>query len=111
MSSSQRQATKRYRERRRKRGLKRLEVQVPADEVQVIRRAAAILRDQADDAKRLRFLLGFSPELRHAKTALDAFSMPGPLSPDGEALWDDAMAQVQRDRTNPALGHLRDIDL
>jgi hypothetical protein len=38
-----------------------------------------------------------------ALTALDAFAMKEPLSPQGEALWDDAMAQVERDRKDPAL--------
>jgi hypothetical protein len=44
MTSAQQRATKRYRDRRRKSGLQRLEVQVPAAEADVIRKAAEILR-------------------------------------------------------------------
>jgi hypothetical protein len=111
MTSAQRRATKRYRERHRKRGLKRLEVQVPADEADVIRKAAAILHGQAEEAMRLRAHLGFNAESRHALTALDAFAMKEPLSPQGEALWEDAMAQVGHDRKDPVLSRLQDIDL
>ena len=111
MTSAQRRATKRYRERRNKRGLKRLEVQVPATESDVIRKAAAILRGQAEEAMRLRAHLGFNAEPRHALTALDAFAMKEPLSPQGEALWEDAMAQVGRNRKDPVLSRVRDIDL
>jgi hypothetical protein len=111
MTSAQRRATKRYRERHHKRGLKRLEVQVPAEEAAVIRKAAAILRNQAEEAMRLRAHLGFNAEPRQALAALDAFAMNEPLSPKGEALWEDAMAQVERDRKDPALSRLRDIDL
>jgi hypothetical protein len=111
MSNAQRRATKRYRERRRKRGLKRLEVQVPADGAAVIRKAAAILRDRTEEAKRLRVHLGFSAEPRLSMTALDAFAMREPLSPEGEKLWEEAMTQVEGDRKDPALGRLRGIDL
>ena len=111
MTSTQRQAIKRYRERRRKRGLKRLEVQVPAGEAAVIRKAAAILRDQAEDAARLRDHLGFEPRPGGVQSAFDIFAMTPSLSPEGEALWDEAMAQVERDRRNPALHRPRDVDL
>ena len=111
MTSAQRRATKRYRERHRKRGLKRLEVQVPADAADVIRKAAAILRGRAEEAMRLRAHLGLNAEPRQALTALDAFAMKEPLSAQGEALWEDAMAQVERDRKDPDLSRVRDIDL
>lgn len=111
MTSAQRRATKQYRERHRKRGLKRLEVQVPADEADVIRKAAAILRGQADEAMRLRAHLGFNAEARQALTALDAFAMKEPLSSQGEALWEDAMAQVERERKDSALNRPRKVDL
>jgi hypothetical protein len=108
-SKAQRIATKGYRERRRKRGLKRLEVQVPATEVAVIRKVAAILREQPNEATLLRQHLGFAP--RHVQSALDIFAMPEPLSTEGEALWDEAMAQVERERHDPALVRPRDVDL
>jgi hypothetical protein len=111
MTPAQRLAIKRYRENRRKRGLKRLEVQVPETEVAVIRKAAEILRDQATEAIRLRALLGFGPEPGGASSALDVFAMTEALSPEGEALWDEAMAQVERERRDPGLSRTRDIDL
>lgn len=102
-------ATKEYRERRRTRGLKRLEVQVPTTDVAVIRKVAAILREQPTEATRLRQHLGFAP--RHAQNALEIFAMPEPLSPEGEALWEEAMAQIERQRRDSTLSRLRDVDL
>jgi len=111
MTTAQQRATKQYRERRRKRGLQRIEVQVPTGEAAVIRRAAAILRDQAGEAMRLRVHLGFHSELDRAPTALDVFAMDEPLSAEAEALWDEAMAQVERERKDPSLNRPRDVDL
>ena len=111
MTTAQQRATKRYREHRRKHGLKRIEVQVPAGEAAVIRKAAAILRDQAGEAMRLRVHLGFRSELDRASTALDVFAMDEPLSAKAEALWDEAMAQVDRERKDPSLNRPRDVDL
>src|SRR5438046_2482581 len=106
---AQRLATSGYRERRRKRGLKRLEVQVPATEVAVIRKAAAILREQPTEAMLLRQHLGFAP--RRAQSALDMFAMPEPSSPEGEALWDEAMAQIERERRDPTRNRPRAVNL
>ena len=102
MSNAKRRATQRYRERRRKRGFKRLEVQVPAGEAEVIRKAAEILRGQAEAAMRLRVYLGFDPVLGRPPSALDIFAMDEPLSAAGEKLWDRAMARVERERRDPS---------
>lgn len=109
MTTAQRNATKRYRDRRRKRGFKRVEVLVPADSVEAIRTAAAILRDASGRAARLRRHLAARPE--GAQSAIDAFAMTEPLSASGEALWEEVMAQVERDRRNPALNRPRAVDL
>ena len=111
MTGAQRRATRRYRERRRKSGLKRLEVQVPARQVAVIRKAAAILREQPTEAMKLRAHLGFDPEPRKALSALDAFAMSESLSLQGEAMWEEIMTRIERDRKDPALNRLRDVDL
>ncbi len=111
MTTAQRRATKRYRERRRRSGLKRLEVQVPAQEAAVIRKAAAILRGQPEEAMWLRVHLGFAPEPGNALSALDAFAMKEALSPQGEALWKDVMRQIERDRKDPLLSRSRDVEL
>jgi hypothetical protein len=111
MANAQRRATKRYRERTRKRGLKRLEVRVPVADVPVIRKVAAILRDQPREATLLREHVGLSPSTSPAMSALDVFAMTEPLSPEGEALWDEAMAQVERERRDPLLNRARDVDL
>jgi hypothetical protein len=111
MTIAQRRATRRYRERRRRGGLKCLEVQVPAQEAAVIRKAAAILRGQPEEAMRLRVHLGFDPKARSELTALDAFAMKEPLSPQGEVLWEDVMRQIERDRTDPLLSRARDVEL
>ncbi len=109
--AAQRRATKRYRERRRKRGLKRLEVQVPIGEAMVIRRAAEILRGEAEAASRLRAHLGFDAEWGHPRTALDIFAMQEPLTAQAEALWDRAMAQIERARSDEAFNRLRNPEL
>jgi hypothetical protein len=111
MTQAQRKATGRYRDRRRKRGLRRLEVQVPAGEAAVLRKAAAILREQAGDAARLRSHLGFEPHSDQPKTALDIFVMDEPASPEADKLWDEAMQQVERERRDPGLNRSRDFDL
>lgn len=104
--TAQRQATRRYRERRRKSGLTRVEIQVPAAEIPVIRKAASLLRDQAEDAARLRQHLGFE-ERAMVKNALDIFAMNEPLSAGTEAVWEDAMRQVRQDRDDPSFNRVR----
>jgi hypothetical protein len=111
MMDARTKAVKSHRKRLRKRGFKRVEVQVPAGEAAVIRKAAAILRNPTEDAVRLRQHLGFGPEPGRALTALDIFAMPEPLSAEGEALWEEAMKQAERDRKDPRLNRLRDLDL
>ena len=98
MTPAQRRAIKRYRERRRKRGLRRVEVQVPARETAVIRKAAAILRDRAGEAMRLRVHLGLEAVPGQPPTALDVFVMERPVSAEAESRWNEAMAQVERER-------------
>lgn len=110
MTTAQRRATRRYRERRRKGGFARLEVQVPAAEVPVIRKAASLLRDQAEDAARLRRHLGFE-DSANTQSALDIFAMPESLPADAEALWEDAMLQVRRDRGDPQFNRARKTNL
>jgi len=83
-------AVKSHRMRQRRRGLKRVEVQVPAAEADVIRKVAAILRHPGDEAAQLRRQLGFDTEHRPAQTALDIFAMPESLSVAGERLWEQA---------------------
>ncbi len=100
-----------HRARLKKRGMKRLEVSVPAGEAAVIRRAASVLREQANEAARLRHVLGFARAPGRAANAIDLFAMPEPLSAAGEALWDDAMAQIENDRKDPALNRPRKFTL
>jgi hypothetical protein len=111
MTSAQQRATKRYRDRRRKSGLQRLEVQVPAAEADVIRKAAEILRAQAEEAKQLRAHLGLGAEPGGPKNALDIFAMVEPLPPAAERLWEQAMRQVERERKDASLHRPRDVNL
>ena len=111
MSDAQRQATKRYRARRGRQGLRRIEVQVPAGQAAVIRKAATVLRDSAEDAERLRKHLGFDLRPGRIQTAVDIFAMTEPPTPQAEALWDEAMAKVERDRKNRKLNRMRKLDL
>jgi hypothetical protein len=108
MSTAQRQATRRYRERRRKSGLTRLEVQVPAEAVPVIRKAASLLRDQTEGAAGLRRHLGFE-ESAPIQSALGIFAMND--GPYPKTLWNDAMAQVRRERRDPRHNRARRIKL
>lgn len=101
-------ALKAHRARLKRRGMKRLEVSVPAREAPAIRRAASILRGQSGEAARLRQILGFPG---HPASALDLFAMTTPLSAAGEALWDEIMEQVRRDRKKRALNRPRKIAL
>src|SRR5437588_10899345 len=110
MTTAQRQATRRYRERRRKSGLARLEVQVPPDAVPVIRKAASLLREQADEAESLRRHLGFE-DSAPAQSALDIFTMKDTPAAEADALWDAAAAQVRRDRRDPRFNRGRKIKL
>jgi len=104
-------ALKAHRARLKKRGMKRLEVSVPAREAPLIRRVAAILRGQPAEAARLRNALGFRREAGHPASAADMFAMTTPLSAEGEKLWDEAMTLVRRDRRDRALNRPRNIAL
>jgi len=103
-------ALKVHRARLKNRGMKRLEVCVPVGEAAVIRRAATVLREQTAEATRLRQLLGFSPQPGGGASAVDLFAMPEPSSPVDDALWDEAMAQIARDRKDSAINRLRKFD-
>jgi hypothetical protein len=111
MMDARTRAAKSHRTRLRRRGFKRVEVQVPAAEVEVIRRAASVLRHPTEEAAQLRRQLGFDTDRRQARTALDIFAMPEPLSAEGERLWEQTMKQVARDRKDRRLNRPRDIDL
>jgi hypothetical protein len=41
------------------------------------------------------------------QSALDIFAMNEPVSADVEAVWDDAMRQVQQDRVDPRFNRAR----
>jgi hypothetical protein len=104
-------ALKAHRARLKKSGIKRVEVSVPVREAAVIRKAAAVLREQAGEAMRLRQLLGFAPKAARAANGLELFAMTPPLSPAGEALWDAAMERIERDRKDFALNRSRKLAL
>lgn len=105
------EALKVHRARLKKRGMKRLEVCVPASEAAVIRRAATVLRERTAEATRLRQVLGFSPQPGGGASAVELFAMPELLSPDGEALWDTAMIQIERERKDSTLNRPRKLNL
>jgi hypothetical protein len=109
MMDARTKAVKSHRTRLRRRGFKRVEVQVPATEVEVIRKAALVLRRPSEEAAQLRRQLGFAVDRREARTALDVFAMPEPLSAEGERLWEQAMKQVARDREDRRLNRPRDL--
>jgi hypothetical protein len=94
-----------------RRGFKRVAVLVPATDVEAIRKAAAVLRRSTEEAAQLRRHLGFESARRQARTALDIFAMPEPLSAEGDRLWDRAMKQVARDRKDRRLNRPRDFGL
>jgi hypothetical protein len=104
-------AVKAHRARLKRRGMKRLEVSVPAREAAVIRHAASVLRGQSAEATRLRQVLGFSREAGHPASAPDLFAMTTALSAAGEALWDEAMGQVRRNRQDRTLNRARKVAL
>jgi len=87
--------------------MKRLEVYVPAGEAPVIRRAASVLRERTGEAVRLRQVLGFAREADGPPSAANIFAMPEAPSHVSERLWENAMAQIHRDRKDRRLGRLR----
>jgi len=103
-------ALKAHRARLKKRGMKRLEVCVPAVEAEVIRRAASVLRKQAAEAGLLRQVLGFAQTPGRVTTAVDLFALPEQSSTVDDAMWDEAMAQIARDRKDPAINRPRKFD-
>ena len=84
---------------------------MPAREAAVRRKAASVLREQTGEASRLRQVLGFPSERESAAGAVDLFAMPVALSPAGEALWNEAMAQIERDRKDSRLNRPRKLAL
>ncbi|HLH87915.1 MAG TPA: hypothetical protein VKX28_05605 [Xanthobacteraceae bacterium] len=98
-----------HRQRLRNRRLKRVEVQVPAREAEVIRKAAAMLRDRP----KRRSCAAISVSIRHRMSPNPpsmSFFMKEDPSPHGEALWGEAMRNAERIRKDPALNRLRDFD-
>jgi len=104
-------ALKAHRARQKKRGMKRLEVSVPAREAAVIRRAAAMLCRQSAEADRLRQIVGLSRGPERPASAADVFAMTTPSSAAGEALWEEAMTLVRRDRRDRTLNRPRKATL
>jgi hypothetical protein len=84
---------------------------VPRAEAAVIRKAASALREQSLEAAQLRRILGFAAAGAGGENAAELFAMAEPLSPEGEALWDAAMAQIERDRRDFTLNRPRDSAL
>jgi len=104
-------ALKSHRARQKKRGMKRVEVSVPRTEAVVIRKAASVLRKQSGEAARLRQILGFPATRAGAENGAEVFAMAEPLSPEGEALWDAAMEEIERDRRDSAFNRPRKLAL
>jgi hypothetical protein len=95
-------------EKRHYQTLRRVDVRVPASEIGVIRKAAEILRSQGAQATMLQTLLGFGAKPKSISSALDIFATAESLSPEGETLWNDVMAQIERDRRGPNLTTLNE---
>jgi hypothetical protein len=51
----------------------------------------------------VRVNIGFGAEPDSGSSALDMFAMVESLSPEGEALWNEAMARIERERRDPDL--------
>lgn len=104
-------AVKAHRARMKKRGMKRVEVSVPASQAAALRRAASMLRGTANDVARLRQTLGFTAKREDIASAVDLFAMPEPWVDAVQSEWDRAMQQVERDRKNRKLNRPRKITL
>jgi hypothetical protein len=114
---AQTKALKAHRKRLRARGMKRVEVVVPACDTALVRQVAAGLRDDDATARRFRAAIqgAASPACRVDSglpaSALDVFAMTEPLSAEGERLWNEIMEQIERERRDPVLNRPRDVDL
>lgn len=56
-------------------------------------------------------LAGLQPAATCLTSAIDVFAMDTPLPPDAEGLWNQAMAEIERARRDPANNRLLDINL
>ncbi len=81
MNPAQKKAVDSYRERQRRRGLLRLEVQAPEADAPLLRQAARVLRENSEAASELRRVLrrALAPETREGslKRLLEAAPLEG----------------------------------
>ena len=108
---AQAKALKAHRKRLRSRGMKRVEVIVPAKDAALIRQLAVGLRQDDATAARLRGAVEAAAETGRPASALDVFAMEEPLTAEAERLWNEIMEQVERERRDPVLNRPRDVDL
>ncbi len=103
MAQVQETALRRHRQRRKRRGIVRVEVQAPRGDAALIRLLAAELRADSDAARRLRALLHEALALAPNGSLLEMLACDLPGDRDADGLIDEALA---RDRELP-----RDVEL
>ena len=77
-SQSQKRASANHRRRAAAHGLARVEIKIGTEDVSLIKALAAILRNEPEQAKALRFALQHVVGVPQAKTAFDIFGADAP---------------------------------
>jgi hypothetical protein len=101
-------AVKSHRKRLRTRGMKRVEVTVPARDAKLLRELAAVLRTGGAPARKLASSLRDIEGNRKEPTIAEVMdSLPDISGPEFDAVFDE----IERFRHDPVLNKLRDVDL
>lgn len=104
---AQTKALKSHRKRLSARGVKRVEVLVRTQDVALVRQLAAGLRKDDAEAKRIREALRGAVAGDQRKPLAEMLYDPSVAGPE----FDEAFAEIERSRRDPAMMKMRDIDL
>ena len=108
MTNAQKKALRAHRTRLRKRGLRRVEVTVRAQDVGLLRDVADALREDGKRAQRMRTLLRDAASEPAGPTIAEVMtSLPDISGPEFDAIFED----IDRFRQHPVMMKVRDVDL
>lgn len=99
-------ALKSHRKRLRDNGLKRVEVSVRAEHVELLRDVAARLREKSADLKRIKSAISPEP-VGKRRSLVDALYDPAIAGPE----FDDVFEELERLRRDPEMQRTREVDL
>ena len=100
-------AVKAHRKRLRTRKMKRVEVTVREEDAALVRKFAAQLRRNDENAQRLRFVLRGAVAEHRGPTIAEALYDPAIAGPE----FDEVFEEIERFRHHPVMQQVRDVDL